>query len=132
MPMRKVENGASIVVCSTCRFSQEARENEEGKRGGALLMEELQAVVPEADFGVQSMPCLFACSRFCTVHLRAPGKVGYVLGGFAPDRAAAEAIAAFFECYRKSEEGVVPFREWPEGVKGHFIVRVPPAGFVAE
>lgn len=132
MPMRKVEDGASIVVCSTCRFSQEARENEEGKRGGALLMEELQAVVPEADFSVQPMPCLFACSCFCTVHLRAPGKVGYVLGGFAPDREAAEAIAAFFEHYRKSEEGVVPFREWPEGVKGHFIVRVPPAGFVAE
>jgi hypothetical protein len=22
----------------------------------------------------------------------------------------------------------VPYRQWPEGVKGHFIVRVPPAG----
>lgn len=132
MPMRKVEEGASIVVCSTCRFSQEARENEEGKRGGALLMEELQAVAPEADFSIQPMPCLFACSRFCTVHLRAPGKVGYVLGGFTPDREAAEAIAAFFEHYRNSEEGAVPFRDWPEGVKGHFIVRVPPSGFVTE
>ena len=132
MPMRKVEDGASIVVCSTCRFSQEARENEEGRRGGALLMEALQEAVPEAEVSVQPMPCLFACSRFCTVHLRAPGKVGYVMGGFAPDSAAAEAIAAFFASYRESEEGIVPFRAWPEGVKGHFIVRVPPAGFVTE
>ena len=30
--------------------------------------------------------------------------------------------------YAASEEGVVPYRQWPEGVKGHFIVRVPPAG----
>lgn len=80
---------------------------------------------------VEEMPCLFSCSRHCSIHLRAPGKIGYVLGDFQPTEEAAAAIAAFFELYRQSEFGSVPYREWPEGVKGHFIVRVPPPGFVS-
>ena len=42
----------------------------------------------------------------------------------------AQALVAFFRLYRDSEEGRVPFRQWPEGVKGHFIVRLPPPGHV--
>ena len=76
------------------------------------------------------MACLFACTDFCTIHLRAPGKVGYVLGRFAPTDEAARAILDYAGAYALSDGGQVPFREWPEGVKGHFLVRTPPEGFV--
>ena len=136
MPIGTVEREASIVVCSTCRVDKENRETHDGQRGGELLFEALQRGSAErgtdVPVAIQKMPCLFACSRFCTIHLRAPGKVGYVMGDFRADDESVDAILTFFEAYRKSEEGIVPFRDWPEGVKGHFITRMPPEGGLLE
>jgi predicted metal-binding protein len=105
-------------------------------RGGRRLVAALRTVKESdprfAGVAVQEMPCLFACSDFCTVHLRAPDKVGYVLGRFTPDEEAARAILDYAVEYAASEHGRVPFANWPQGVKGHFITRSPPPGFVAE
>jgi predicted metal-binding protein len=132
--LQPVEPGAAVVVCSTCRISAEVREDEDGQRGGTLLaqaMRELQAREPElASIAVQEMPCLFACKRHCVIHVRAPGKVGYVLGDFSPDREAARAILTYAVRHAASDEGVVRYAEWPDGVKGHFIVRTPPEGYL--
>ncbi|KTF70633.1 DUF1636 domain-containing protein [Sphingomonas sp. HT-1] len=134
--LKPVENGPAVVACNTCRHSAAMREDEEGVRGGARLVEALrtaQAGDPRyAGVAVQEMPCLFACTEHCTVHLRAPDKVGYVLGRFTPDADAATAILDYAVRYAESEHGRVPFKEWPAGVKGHFLVRTPPPGFVAE
>lgn len=131
-----VDKGAAVVACSTCRFSAEAREDEAGMRGGTRLAAALHTVKASdpryAGVAVQEMPCLFACSESCTVHLRAPGKVSYVLGRFVPDEEAARAILDYAIHYAASEHGRVPFGDWPQGVKGHFITRSPPEGFVAE
>ena len=131
-----VPRTAAIVACNTCRFSADAREDAQGRRGGGLLVSALHAVKasdPRYDpVAVQEMPCLFACQDFCTIHLRAPGKVSYVLGRFAPDDEAARAILDYAVHYAASEHGRVPFSQWPAGVKGHFITRSPPEGFVAE
>lgn len=123
-----------VVVCSTCRFSAEAREDEDGQRGGARLVRALHEVQAEepalAGVEVQDMPCLFACKRHCTIHVRSPGKVGYVLGDFACDAEAARAILEYAAAHAKSEEGVVRYAQWPDGVKGHFITRTPPEGYL--
>ncbi|APL95117.1 MULTISPECIES: DUF1636 domain-containing protein [Sphingobium] len=132
--LRAVGPGASVVVCSTCRLSAEQREDAAGRRGGALLVEALHRVrdgdPAYAAVAVQDMPCLFACDRHCAVHVRGTGKVGYVLGDFTPDEEAARAILDYAARHAESEEGVVRYADWPQGVKGHFIVRTPPDGFV--
>jgi len=132
--LRAVEAGPSVVVCSTCRLSADAREDEGGRRGGALLaeaMREVQAADPAlAGVEVQEMSCLFACQRHCAVHIRAPGRVGYVLGDFTPGKAAARAVLEYAMLHAQSEEGSVPYGQWPQEVKGHFITRTPPEGFV--
>jgi predicted metal-binding protein len=129
-------DGPAVVACNTCRLSADVREDQDGLRGGARLVAALRNVQQSdpryADITVQEMPCLFACSDHCTVHIRAPGKVGYVLGRFTPDVEAATAILDYAVHHAASDEGRVPFRDWPQGVKGHFIVRVPPPGYVAE
>lgn len=134
--LKPVENGPAVVVCNTCRHSADAREDAAGVRGGTRLAEALRAAKESdpryAGIALQEMACLFACSEYCTVHLRAPGKVSYVLGRFAPDEEAARAILDYAVHYAASEHGRVPFRDWPDGVKGHFITRSPPQGFVAE
>ncbi|MEO5586328.1 MAG: DUF1636 domain-containing protein [Novosphingobium sp.] len=134
--LRRVTDGPAVVACNTCRSGKDARDDDHGVRGGVRMVEALraeQAADPAfANIAVQEMACLFACSDFCTVHLRAPDKVGYVLGKFTPDRDAARAILEYAAHYAQSEHGRVPFADWPEGVKGHFITRTPPPGFVAE
>jgi predicted metal-binding protein len=131
-----VEDGPAVVACNTCALSKNAREDDKGARGGARLVEALRAVQASdsryAGIMVQEMPCLFACTESCTVHLRAPGKVGYVLGRFTPDAEAAGAILDYAVHYAASEHGRVPFKQWPQGVKGHFITRTPPPGFVVD
>ncbi|RDE05644.1 DUF1636 domain-containing protein [Sphingomonas aracearum] len=136
MALRPAASGAAVIACNTCRFSAEARDDGEGRRGGARLAEALRQVQASdpafAGIAVDEMPCLFACTDHCTVHLRAPGRVGYVLGRFAPEEASARAILDFARAYAGSEWGQVPYRDWPEGVKGHFLTRTPPADFVVE
>lgn len=134
--LKPVSKGAAVVVCNTCRHSSESREGPDGVRGGARLTEEVRSLHASderyANVAVQEMPCLFACSDFCTIHLRAPGRVSYVLGRFQADADAARAILDYATLYAESEHGRVPFSQWPAGVKGHFITRSPPEGFVAE
>ena len=126
--LREAEDGPAVVVCNTCRVSAEARETPDGVRGGALLAATLREIAGGTGVAIQEMPCLFNCDQHCSIHLRAAGKIGYVLGRFEPTAEAARAILDYAVAYATSEEGVVPYRQWPEGVKGHFIVRVPPAG----
>jgi predicted metal-binding protein len=126
--LRDAEDGPAVVVCNTCRVSLEERETSDGLRGGALLAAALREAAAGTGVAVQEMPCLFNCGQHCSIHLRAPGKIGYVLGRFEPTAEAARAIIEYATAYAASDEGVVPYRQWPEGVKGHFIVRVPPAG----
>ena len=134
--LRRVDPGPAVVVCSTCRHSREAQVDAAGVRGGARLVEamkQLQRDEPRyAAIAVQEMACLFACQDHCTVHLRAPDKIGYVLGRFNGDEASARAILDYAVHYAASEHGRVAWPLWPEGVKGHFITRTPPPGFVAE
>lgn len=136
MNLRPVADAPAVVACSSCRFAAAEREDPQGRRGGTLLVEALRSAKaqdPAYDgVDVEEMPCLFACGEHCTVHLRAPGKVGYVLGRFTPDAEAARAILDYAALYADSQSGQVPFRQWPAGVKGHFIVRTPPPGFVVE
>ena len=135
MILRDVTDGPAVVACNTCRFSTDERDDRAGVRGGARLVEALRSIQAEPGYdgvAVQEMPCLFACQDFCTVHLRAPGKVGYVLGRFEPSAEAARAILDYALLYAESDVGQVPYRSWPAGVKGHFITRTPPAGFVVE
>ncbi|MDZ3831470.1 MAG: DUF1636 domain-containing protein [Sphingopyxis sp.] len=134
--LTRVDPGPAVVVCNSCRRHPDARTGPDGLTGGQTLagaLREARAEQPAyAAIAVQEMPCLFACADHCTVHLRAPDKIGYVLGRFAPDKASAHAILDYAVHYAESPDGRVPYSAWPEGVKGHFIVRVPPPGFVAE
>jgi predicted metal-binding protein len=119
--------GASLIACETCR---PADRDEQGRAAGERLIRELRAA-HEAGVGtdveVSTVRCLWACQRSCAVHLRAPGRAGYVLVGFDPTRDAAEAILEYATLYAQSETGAVPYKTWPAGVRGHFLCRLPPA-----
>jgi predicted metal-binding protein len=43
-----------------------------------------------------------------------------------PTGEGARIILDYFLKYLQSETGTVPYRTWPEGIKGHIIARIPP------
>jgi predicted metal-binding protein len=71
-----------------------------------------------------------AAPRLQRFYIRAERRLGYVLGRFVPSREHAVALLEYISEYLGSTDGVVPYAKWPDGVKGHFLVRVPPSGFV--
>lgn len=116
---------STITVCDTCRRA-ERKELKEEPSCGAYLLEEVERAAARAGVAVRHVSCLMGCERACNVAISAPGKLTYVLGRFDPSRDAAEAIVEYAQGHSESESGAVPFRQWPQGVKGHFIARVPP------
>ena len=132
--LRAVVAGPQVVVCNTCRVPGGTRPGDNAQRAGALMAKALrhaQSADPAlAGISIEEMPCLFACGRSCVVQIRAPGRIGYILGDFAPTAEAARAILTYARFHAESAEGQVHYGDWPEAVKGHFIARIPPEGFI--
>jgi len=124
---------ARLVVCTTCRFSSEEPVDAAGMPGGQRLLAAVTAAVEAvgADgLRVEEQACLWACSSHCSIYLSQLGKPAYLAGRFAPTAQDAQAIVAFARLYADSPQGAVAYRDWPEGMKGHFIARLPaPADF---
>lgn len=118
----------TIFVCDTCRYSAEEKHLGE-KTGGEILCEHVERLAAQnADLVVRRQSCLMGCTHHCNVAVAAREKLSYVLGAFAPDEASAQAIVAYATLHARSDTGQVPFRQWPQGVKGHFVARLPQLG----
>ncbi|MDE2445866.1 MAG: DUF1636 domain-containing protein [Alphaproteobacteria bacterium] len=119
----------SLVICSTCKYSPESKTGPDGRTGGEMLIAEIQGLLADHrryDVIVQSQICLWNCSRPCSVVMRDDERYSYVTGGNAPTRAQAEAILEWFDAHGATDTGEVPFKQWPQAMRGHFIARVPP------
>ncbi len=117
-----------ITICDTCK-----REGWEAGAAGLTDGERLAAAIEARVNGsgggavrTRRQACLMGCGKGCNVAIQAAGKLAYTLGGFVPGAEAAEAIVGYAELHAASETGQVPYRQWPEGVKGHFVTRHPP------
>lgn len=119
----------SIVFCTTCKYSSDSKVNGDGVTGGELLAREMEALLAakgRGDIKVERQECLWACTRHCNVLLRDSDRYSYLTGGFAPGQQSARDLLLWFDLHGQSKEGSVPFRQWPDGMRGHFIARIPP------
>lgn len=111
-----------ITICDTCK-----REGWDPAQGAETDGEIMAALVEQHAQGRQvrtrRVSCLMGCSHGCNIAIQAPGKLAYTLGQFTPDGEAALAIVDYAELHASSDTGIVPYRDWPAGVKGHFITR---------
>ena len=129
-----------ITVCDSCRRppdpaaapavapaappdSAAAERPSDGQILAGLLDEAAAGV---ATVRVRRHTCLMGCPRACNIVVQGRGKLAYSLGEFTPDRETAEAIVAWAALHADSASGQVPYRHWPQGVKGHFVSRHPP------
>ena len=116
-----------IVICSTCKFSATEKTGSDGRTGGEMLISHMLEAVTARGLAVPvtAQACLWNCKRHCSVVLRDSHRFSYVTGDHPPTRQQAEAILDWFERHGQSETGEVPFRQWPDAMRGHFIARLP-------
>lgn len=114
-----------ITICDTCKregWTAGADGQSDGEALAALIEEEAK----DTSLRTRRISCLMGCTHGCNVSVQAAGKLCYTIGKFAPERDSAKAIVAYAMLHDETETGQVPYRQWPEGVKGHFVTRHPP------
>lgn len=115
-----------ITICDTCKregWDAASGEMTDGERFAELVE---AAAEGRTSLKTRRISCLMGCARACNVAIQAAGKLNYTLGNFTPDDEAAKAIADYAELHADSETGQVPYRQWPQAIKGHFVTRHPP------
>ncbi|MDR3471445.1 MAG: DUF1636 domain-containing protein [Devosia sp.] len=119
---------AIVTVCTTCRSGPDApfSDGEATAAGMRLALALEQAVRGRAGpVRIVRHECLWACAHGCAILIRAEGKIGYIAGRFRPTAEAAAGNLDWTEAYQQSAAGTVRYELWPEGIKGHFIARIP-------
>ena len=123
-----------ITICDSCKFPGGA-PTRDGLSAGEVFLAALERALADLDepdrarLKLRRFSCLMNCSRSCSAGVAAAdgsAKVSYVLGDFEPGADAAEALIGYALGHAESDTGVVPYKTWPQGVKGHFVARVPP------
>ncbi|MGR3566877.1 MAG: DUF1636 family protein [Pseudooceanicola nanhaiensis] len=114
-----------ITICDTCKREDWA-ERGVPDTDGARLAELLEPMAEAAGLRTRRVSCLMGCTHGCNVAIQAGGKLSYTLGRFEPGAEAAAAIVEYAGLHAASETGQVPFRQGPQGVKGHVVTRHPP------
>jgi len=120
----------SLTICSTCKFAPGRAFGPDGASGGQTLLAAVREAARNrpAPPTIASHECLWSCSQSVSVMIAGPGKPGYLAGRFVPGPEAAQALLDWCDAYGQSPDGAVPFRQWPAGMKGHFIARIPGSG----
>ncbi|MDB4987293.1 MAG: hypothetical protein JWN04_2471 [Myxococcaceae bacterium] len=116
-----------LIACSTCGSSE---RDAEGRTRGERLLLQLQAARDASEHravALSSTRCLWLCKRSCAVHLRSEGRVGYLLAELDESSETARGLLDYASLYAGSSDGAVPFKQWPQAVRGHFVSRIPAA-----
>ena len=111
-----------ITICDTCKrpgWDQTGMERTDGE----ALADLIEPRAETAGLRTRRVSCTMGCERACNIIVQGPGKIGYSIGTFEPTDDAAEAIVDFAAKHGTSDTGQVPYRDWPQGVKGHFVSR---------
>ncbi len=119
----------AIVICNSCRFPDGRKTGEDGRTGGQTLIDAMAAFLAEkqrSDVRVVEQTCLWNCTQSCSVVFRDSQRFSYVTGRHEATVEQAEAILQWFDAHGATARGEVPFRQWPQAMKGRFIARMPP------
>lgn len=114
-----------ITICDTCKredWAERGISETDGERFAAMI----EAAAVGKAVATRRTSCLMGCDHGCNVAIQAEGKLAYTLGRFEPGEDAAAGVVAYAESHAASETGQVPYRDWPQAVKGHFVTRHPP------
>ncbi|SHF31081.1 Predicted metal-binding protein [Litoreibacter ascidiaceicola] len=115
-----------ITICDTCK-----RDDWDARALGVTDGEVFADLIEAAAMGTAGVrtrrhSCLMGCARGCNVAIQGANKLNYTVGEFEPSQEAAEAVVGYAALHAISESGQVPYKQWPQAIKGHFVTRHPP------
>ncbi|MEM6439712.1 MAG: DUF1636 domain-containing protein [Pseudomonadota bacterium] len=115
---------AELLVCVKCKAGRPVREDE--PTPGRALHDALVAAGMPEGVALTAVECLQNCDRGCTVALRGgPARWTYVYGDVDPAEGA-ETIRDGAEAYRRTRDGLIPWRERSQHFRKHCVARIPP------
>jgi len=115
-----------ITICDSCKREDWA-ERGQSQTDGDVFAAEITALAANVEnVKTRKHSCLMGCSHACNVAVQSEGKLNYTLGGFENAPGEAAGIVEYARLHSESETGTVPYRQWPQAIKGHFITRHPP------
>lgn len=115
-----------ITICDTCKrdgWESGDMAQTDGEKLATLIE---AAATGLSDVRTRRVSCLMGCAGACNVAIQGADKLNYTIGTFEPTPEAASGIVAYAMSHAASETGQVPYREWPQAIKGHFVTRHPP------
>ena len=114
-----------ITICDTCKHADWAERGME-KTDGEALAALIEAQADGTPVRTRRVSYMMGCDNSCNVTVQAHGKLCYTLGRFEVSEDAAQGIVDYAVAHADSVTGQVPYREWPQAVKGHFVTRHAP------
>ncbi len=117
-----------LVICTTCKFSETSKLAPDGRSGGEMMLAAVQSYLNKAardDIVVMPQACMWNCTKPCSVVLQDEARFSYITGSNTPDEEQAEALVQWFDAHGATVDGVVPFKQWPQKMRGHFVARIP-------
>lgn len=115
-----------ITICETCKREDWKEKGLKESDGFELAQLIEKSSVTEEKVITRRHSCLMGCDHGCNVTIQDNKKLSYVLGNFKPTSEDAEAIILYANLHANSTNGQIPYREWPQAIKGHFVARIPP------
>jgi len=116
-----VPDGPTVVsVCVTCKIA------DGGTVVGPDMFESVRAAIGPSDHVlVRPVQCLSVCKRPATVAVTSADGYTFLFGDLQTESGTA-ALVSFVKSYRKSDYGLVPWRERAEVLRKGMVARVPP------
>ena len=115
-----------LFVCTTCASTWQDGKRI-GKSGGDRLFAELLELHQnwnlKAEFLIEPVSCMSACSRSCVVSFSASGKYTYLFGELS--ESVATAILDCASSYHAHSQGNLPWSERPEPLKKGILAKIP-------
>jgi predicted metal-binding protein len=120
-----------LFVCTTCGSKWENGQRV-GTSQGERLLEELELLHQNwdlaAEFPIQAVGCMSACSRSCAISFAAAGKHTYLFGDIPPTDPSIP-LSNILDCaakYYQHPTGVLPWAERPAPLKQGILAKIPP------
>lgn len=116
-----VPDGPIVVsVCITCKTA------DDGTVVGPDMFESVKAAIGACDdVQVRAVQCLSVCKRPATVAVTSADGYTFLFGDLQAESGTA-ALLSFVQSYRRSDYGLVPWRERAEVLRKGMVARVPP------
>ena len=120
-----------IFVCTTCGSKWKDGQRV-GTSEGERLLQELQTLHQNwdlaAEFPIQAVGCMSACSRACAISFAGAGKHTYLFGDI-PVNDPNVSLSNILDCaekYYQHPTGILPWAERPAPLKQGILAKIPP------